>query len=322
MAQIKANGITIEYESFGSASGEAVLLIMGLGSQLIHWPIELCHELVERGYRVVRYDNRDVGLSTKFDTAFPPSKLAIFGPMMVGLRPAAPYSLDDMARDAVGLLDALGIKQAHIAGASMGGMIAQLIAADHPGRVLSLTSIMSTTSNPALPSATPKAAAALMSRPAPAGNLEAIAARSLAIAKTIGSPGFPTEERVIRKRAKEAARRSYCPAGVARQMAASFASGDRRKKLKKIKAPTVVLHGADDPLIPVAAGKDTAAHIPGAELRIIPGMGHDFPVALVKTFADAITAAASRAGNKRDDQDRPVVRRNLRMPPVSKRTMR
>ncbi|HEX7776197.1 MAG TPA: alpha/beta hydrolase [Parvibaculum sp.] len=295
MPQVKANGITIEYESFGPADRETVLLIMGLGGQLTMWPVELCNELVARGYRAIRFDNRDVGLSTKFDAAGMPDMAAIFGAVMAGKAAPAPYSLDDMAKDAVGLLDALGIKKAHIAGASMGGMIAQLVAANHPERVLSLTSIMSTTGNAALPQAKPEVMGLLMA-PAPEGDVEAAIQRGIKVFQTIGSPGFPTDEKILREWFTRDVKRSNYPVGVARQMAAIMSNGDRREKLKKVKAPTVVLHGADDPLVPVDGGKDTAASIAGAELRIVPGMGHDFPIALVKTFADAITAAAARAG--------------------------
>jgi pimeloyl-ACP methyl ester carboxylesterase len=269
---------------------------MGLGGQLTMWPVELCNELVARGYRAIRFDNRDVGLSTKFDAAGMPDMAAIFGALMAGKPATAPYSLDDMAKDAVGLLDALGIQKAHIVGASMGGMIAQLVAANHPERTLSLTSIMSSTGNPALPQAKPEAMEVLMSPAAPAGDIEAIVARGIKAWNTIGSPGYRTDEKTLREWVLRDATRSFYPVGIARQMAAIVANGDRREKLKKVKAPTVVLHGADDPLVPVEGGKDTAASIAGAELRIVPGMGHDFPIALVKTFADAITAAAKRAG--------------------------
>jgi pimeloyl-ACP methyl ester carboxylesterase len=276
-----------------------VLLIIGLGGQLTMWPTELCEELVRRGYRAVRFDNRDVGLSTKFDEAGMPDMAAIFGALMTGAKPAAPYALDDMAADAVGLLDALGVARAHIAGASMGGMIAQLVAANHPERALSLTSIMSTTGNPALPQAKPEAMEVLMSPAAPAGDWEAIAARGIKAWNTIGSPGYRTDEKTLREWVLRDAKRSFYPVGVARQMAAIVANGDRREKLKNIRIPAVVLHGADDSLVPVEGGKDTAASIPGAELRIVPGMGHDFPISLVGTFADAITAAASRASAAR-----------------------
>ena len=295
MPQVKANGIEIEYESFGPADRDAVLLIMGFSAQLTMWPTELCEELVSRGYRVIRFDNRDVGLSAKLEAKGIPDMEKLFGALMTGAAVEAPYSLDDMAADAAGLLDALKIERAHIVGASMGGMIAQLVAANHPEKTLSLTSIMSNTGNPDLPQGSPEAMGALLA-PAPApDDIEAIIARGINTWKVIGSPGYPTDDQQLRQWVMRDAKRSYYPQGVTRQFAAIVANGDRRPKLKTIKAPTVVLHGADDPLVPVAGGKDTADNIPGAELRVIPGMGHDFPLGLVPVFADAIEAAARRA---------------------------
>ena len=295
MPQVKANGIEIEYESFGPADRDAVLLIMGFSAQLTMWPTELCEELVSRGYRVIRFDNRDVGLSAKLEAKGIPDMEKLFGALMTGAAVEAPYSLDDMAADAAGLLDALKIERAHIVGASMGGMIAQLVAANHPEKTLSLTSIMSNTGNPDLPQGSPEARGALLA-PAPApDDIEAIIARGINTWKVIGSPGYPTDDQQLRQWVMRDAKRSYYPQGVTRQFAAIVANGDRRPKLKNIKVPTVVLHGADDPLVPVAGGKDTADNIPGAELRVIPGMGHDFPLGLVPVFADAIEAAARRA---------------------------
>ena len=295
MPQVKANGIEIEYESFGPADRDAVLLIMGFSAQLTMWPTELCEELVSRGYRVIRFDNRDVGLSAKLEAKGIPDMEKLFGALMTGAAVEAPYSLDDMAADAAGLLDALKIERAHIVGASMGGMIAQLVAANHPEKTLSLTSIMSNTGNPDLPQGSPEAMGALLA-PAPApDDIEAIVARGINTWKVIGSPGYPTDDQQLRQWVMRDAKRSYYPQGVTRQFAAIVANGDRRPKLKNIKVPTVVLHGADDPLVPVAGGKDTADNIPGAELRVIPGMGHDFPLGLVPVFADAIEAAARRA---------------------------
>ena len=295
MPQVKANGIHIEYESFGPEDRDTVLLIMGFSAQLTMWPTELCEELATRGYRVIRYDNRDVGLSSKLEDKGIPEMEKLFGALMTGAQVDAPYSLDDMAADAAGLLDALKIEKAHIVGASMGGMIAQLVAANHPEKTLSLTSIMSNTGNPDLPQGSPEAMGALLA-PAPApDDIEAIVARGINTWKTIGSPGYPTDDAQLRQWVMRDAKRSYYPQGVTRQFAAIVSNGDRRPKLKNIKAPTVVLHGADDPLVPVAGGKDTADNIPGAELRVVPGMGHDFPLGLVATFADAIEAAARRA---------------------------
>ncbi|MDO8288092.1 MAG: alpha/beta hydrolase [Parvibaculum sp.] len=294
MAQVQANGITIEYETFGDKSNETVLLIMGLGAQLTMWPVEFCNELVSRGFHVVRFDNRDIGLSTKFEAAGMPDMAAIFGALMSGQPAKSAYTLDDMANDAVGLLSALGIKKAHIVGASMGGMIAQLVAINHPAVTLSLTSIMSTTGNPGLPQAKPEAMAVLMT-PAVAGDIEGAIERGINAWKVIGSPAYPTDDVTLRQWVSRDVNRSLYPLGVARQMAAIVANGDRREKLKKLNVATVVVHGEADPLVPVEGGKDTAANIPGAELRVVPGMGHDFPLGLVQTYADAVSSAVARA---------------------------
>ena len=294
MPQAQANGITIEYERYGDTSAPAVLLIMGLGGQLTVWQDALVHELVKRGYQVVRFDNRDVGLSTKFEEAGIPDMVELMTALAQGKTPQAPYSLDDMAADAVGLLDAIGIDKAHIVGASMGGMIAQLVAVNHPDRALSLVSIMSNTGNPELPQGKPEAMAALTT-PAPAGaDMETLITHSANTWRVIGSPGYPTPDEELRGWMERDIKRSYYPQGIARQMAAIMSNGDRRAKLNKLNLPAIVLHGVDDPLVPLAGGEDTAASIPGAELRAIPGMGHDFPTALVPVFADAIDAAAQR----------------------------
>jgi pimeloyl-ACP methyl ester carboxylesterase len=274
-----------------------MLLIMGNGTQLTAWPAELIEELVKRGYRVVIYDNRDVGLSTKFDRAGVPDAKAVIEAKIAGKPSPLPYTLDDMAKDAVGLLDALGVKKAHVVGVSMGGMIAQLVAADHPEHVLSLTSIMSTSGNPEIPfPADPKA----MAKMPPAdteGDQEATIANAVKVVRVLAGPDYPPDEMRIRKIVVRSMNRSADRAGMARHNIVSAIGlfEDRRAKLKTIKVPTVVVHGAKDPIMSVEGGKDTAANIPGAELRIIPGMGHDLPIPLVGTIADAITAAASRA---------------------------
>ena len=293
MAQVTANGIRIEYERFGPASAPPVLLIMGLGAQLTLWPVELCEALVARGFHVIRYDNRDVGLSSKFDEAGVPELPAVFAAVMSGQDPQVPYKLADMAADAVGLLDALGIGGAHIVGASMGGMIAQLVAATYPDRTLSLTSIMSTTGNPALPPATAEAMGALLSRPQ-GGDIDALVDFGVKTARVIGSPAYPAEEQALRARVRRDVERSFYPAGFARQMAAIYADGDRRARLANVSAPTAVIHGTADPLVPVPGGRDTAASIPGAELIEIEGMGHDLPPPLVERIADAIAGVAMR----------------------------
>ena len=291
MPQIAANGVTLEYETYGNPAHPPLLLIMGLGAQLTLWPIELVDALVARGYRVIRYDNRDIGLSTKFTAAGVPDLPAVMMAMMSGKPPALPYTLTDMADDAAALLTALGIDRAHIVGASMGGMIAQLVAINHADRVASLTSIMSTTGNPTLPPAKPEAMAALMERPTTA-ELTDVLALGLRISRAIGSPGYPAPEDRLRTRIERDFRRSFHPTGAGRQMAAIMADGDRRERLKAVTAPTLVIHGEVDPLVPVEGGKDTAAAIPGATLLTIPGMGHDLPLELVDRIADAIAGVA------------------------------
>ncbi|HMN45085.1 MAG TPA: alpha/beta hydrolase [Povalibacter sp.] len=295
MPQISVNGLAFEYESFGSASRPAVVLIMGLGAQLVRWPLPFCNKLVERGFRVIRFDNRDIGLSAKMDGAPVPELATIVAARMAGLPVRVPYTLDDMAADTVGLMDALQIEKAHIVGASMGGMIAQLVAADHASHVLSLTSIMSTTGNPALPPPTPAASAVLMARAPNPSDLDAYLQHSLNTLRVIGSPGAPFDEAAARERLTTEVKRNYNPAGFGRQLAAVTANGDRREKLRRIRTPTMVIHGTDDPLVPAAGGRDTAENIPGAELRIIPGMGHDLPPQYQDQIVDAIVAIAKRA---------------------------
>ncbi|MFN3573073.1 MAG: alpha/beta fold hydrolase [Phenylobacterium sp.] len=278
MPRAKANGIEIEYETFGRDDAPAVLLINGLGSQMTRWPAPFCEKLVARGFRAIRFDNRDVGLSTWFQS---------------GDR----YTLSDMAADAVGLLDHLKVHRAHIVGVSMGGMIAQTVAIEHPDRVLSLTSIMSATGAPGTLDSTPEAAAVLNTpAPDPAADEEAFVAHGMRNARVIGSPAYPWADAPLRERVLSDMRRAFNPKGVQRQRGAIGASGDRTEKLKTLKVPTVVVHGEADPLVPLAGGQATAAAIPGAELRIIPGMGHDLPEALYDTFIDAIADAAARAG--------------------------
>lgn len=277
MPRAAVNGIEIEYETFGPDDAPAVLLINGLGSQMTRWPVPFCEKLVARGYRAIRFDNRDVGRSTWFAS---------------GDR----YTLSDMAADAVGLLDHLKIDKAHVVGVSMGGMIAQTVAIEHPDRVRSLTSIMSATGAPGTMDATPEAAAVLnQAAPDPTVDEEAFVAHGMKNARTIGSPAYPWSDEALRERVLSEMRRAFNPKGVQRQRGAIGASGDRTEKLAKLDVPTVVLHGEVDPLIPKAGGEATAKAIPGAELRIIPGMGHDLPVALYDTLIDAIVAAAERA---------------------------
>ncbi len=292
MPQITANGIAIEYESHGDPAHPPLLLVMGLGAQLTLWPIELVEALAGRGFHVIRYDNRDIGLTEKFGHAGLPNIRRVALLRLLGLSPRLAYRLADMATDAAELLRALKIEQAHVVGASMGGMIAQLLAVNHPQRVLSLTSVMSTTGNRRLPPPRPAALAALMDR-APAGaTLEQVIPYGIRISRAIGSPAWPAPEQRLTERITRDYRRSFYPEGTARQFAAIVDDGDRRARLRRIKAPTLVIHGLDDPLVPVEGGRDTAAHIPGARLHEIAGMGHDLPLELVETMADLIAGHA------------------------------
>ncbi len=291
MPQVTANGIKIEYEAHGNPAHPPMLLIMGLGMQLIRWPLELVEALVARGYYVIRHDNRDIGLSTHFDEAGKPNLVRIVATKMLGMRPRLAYYLSDMADDAVGLLDALKIDSAHIVGASMGGMIAQHIAARYPQRTRTLTSVMSTTGKRGLPRATPEAMAVLTKRPLKA-DLATILEFGVKAARAVGSPAYPAPEARLRERTKLDFHRSFHPVGALRQMAAIVADGDRREMLGKITAPTLVIHGLADPLVPVEAGKDTAANIRGAKLHLIPGMGHDLPLELVDEIVGKIAEVA------------------------------
>jgi len=293
MSNIRANGINIEYEEFGNRGGRPLLLIMGLGAQMILWHEEFCRQLAGRGHRVIRFDNRDVGKSSWFDQLGVPDVTAAVGAALMRQPVKAPYFLRDMAADAVGLLDALHIDKAHIVGASMGGMIAQSVAIEFPSRVLTLTSIMSSTGNPELPPATPTAMGVLLAPP-PTTREEAID-RSVTVFRTIGSPGFPFDEDDIRTRAALSFDRGFNPAGTVRQLVAILASGSRKDALKAVHAPALVIHGKDDPLVPFPAGQDTAAAIRGAELLAIDGMGHDLPRAVWPRLIDAISALTARA---------------------------
>lgn len=294
MPKAITNGVEIEWEARGDPAAPAVLLIMGLGAQMTAWPEEFMAALVAHGLRVIRFDNRDVGLSTKFDAAGMPNLPAIGAALMAGRTPDIAYALEDMAADAVAVLDAAEVERAHVVGASMGGMIAQLVATEHPERVLTLTSIMSTTGNPALPRATAEANAVLMTRPT-GSDIESLVAHGVKSAKVIGSPGYPVDEAVLAQRIRASAERMHYVPGFARQMAAIMANGDRRPRLAGIVAPTLVIHGADDPLVPVEGGRDTARSIPGAALIELPGMGHDLPAALIGRITDAIAGHARRA---------------------------
>lgn len=275
MSRVKANGIEIEYETFGDPSGRPLLLIIGLGAQMIHWDDDLCKDLAERGHYVIRFDNRDAGLSTKFEAAGVPDLMKIFGKLMGGEKITPPYTLEDMADDAAGLLDALKIEKAHICGMSMGGMIAQTLVIRHPSRVLSLTSIYSTTGNPEVPQPTPEVTGLLITPPPQerGANIE----HMVHVFKTIAGTGFPFDEPWTRKIMAESYDRSFYPQGLGRQLVAVVTQENRVPALASVKVPTLVIHGTADPLIPVEGGKDTARAISGAQLMLIEGMGHDLP---------------------------------------------
>jgi pimeloyl-ACP methyl ester carboxylesterase len=293
MTSVAANGIEIEYDTFGKPQDPTLLLIMGFGMQLVAWPEVFCQGLADKGFHVVRFDNRDVGLSSKIEGGPPVAVQDILIKAATGKPVEVPYALADMARDAIGLLDGIGVGRAHIVGASMGGMIAQIIAAEYPQRATSLVSIMSTSSDPSLPQAKPEVMGALL---APrATEREGAINQSLGIARVIGSPGFPTPEAELRARIERSFDRCFYPAGLSRQFAAIVASGNRTEMLKRIRVPTLVIHGADDPLVPVEGGKHTAATVPGAKLEIVPGMGHDLAAGLWPILIEMITAHCKAA---------------------------
>ncbi|WP_237151861.1 alpha/beta fold hydrolase [Oryzibacter oryziterrae] len=292
----KINAVELAWDSFGREEDPAILLIAGLGTQMIRWAEPFCGYLAGLGYRVIRFDNRDAGASTHFGAAPPLDLGQLVSDLSAGRRPQLPYSLADMADDAIGLLDALDIRQAHVVGRSMGGMIAQILASEHAERVLSLTSIMSSTGNPDLPQATPEVMAMMM-RPAPdpATDPDGFLAVRLAFARCIAGSGFPFDVALHRDLLLEEARRGHDPSGVVRQIGAMVTAGDRRNRLAAILAPTLVIHGTDDPLIPPACGEDTARSIPGSTYLPIEGMGHDIPEGAYRTVADGIDANARRA---------------------------
>ncbi len=288
MARAQANGLELEYDTFGDPDHPPLVLVMGLGAQMITWEDGFCELLAGRGFFVVRYDNRDVGLSTWLDELPAPDLAALAG----GDLTSAPYRLSDLADDAVGLFDALGIARAHVVGASMGGMIVQQLAIDHPDRLLSVTSIMSTTGDPAVGRAEPWALA-LLTRP-PATTREQALADSVDGYRRLGSPGYPDDEAFLLAKAALHYDRARHPVGTLRHAAAVLASGDRTPGLRSVRLPALVVHGDADPLIDVSGGKATAEAIPDAELLVIPGMGHNLPRAVWPTLVSAIAGLAGQ----------------------------
>jgi len=292
MPTLTANGIRIAFDTAGDAKSTPVLLVHGVGMQLTSWPDEFVDGLVELGFYVIRFDHRDCGLSTKFDRAGKPNLVWSWLKSRFRLPVKPAYHLDDMAEDALGVLSALGIARAHLVGVSMGGMVAQILAARHPQRVLSLTSIMSSSGKRGLPGPSPAVRQALLRRPANPNEVESIIDAAVGLQQAIGSPAYPTPEKQLRRRAARALRRCYCPAGVTRQMLAITGAPERSSLLRAISAPTLVIHGAADPLVPLACGEDTAAQIPGARLEVIQGMGHDLPSQLNERMLALIDANA------------------------------
>jgi pimeloyl-ACP methyl ester carboxylesterase len=285
----KVGELDICYETFGSRDAPALLLVMGLGTQMIGWHEAFCQALAARGFHVIRYDNRDIGRSTHLRQYRPPT----IKQLLLRDKSAAPYSLADMADDGIGLLDHLGIERAHVAGASMGGMIAQTMAARHPDRVLSLASIMSNTGHRW--KGTPGLRVYPMFIRRPADNREGAIESTISTFRLIGSPGFPFEEDELRRVAQLSYERGYNPAGTARQLAAILAAGDRVQELRRITAPTVVIHGTRDRLVRPSGGRETVRAIAGAQLVEIDGMGHDLPPGAWDRIIDAIVANAQRA---------------------------
>jgi pimeloyl-ACP methyl ester carboxylesterase len=298
MPRVQLPPVEIEYESFGDAGAPAVLLIAGLGTQMIRWAAPFCESFAARGFRVIRYDNRDAGLSTHFSEVPLPDLGAFLAALGQAKRPEIPYNLSDMAKDALGLLDALGIAKAHVVGRSMGGMIAQLIAAEYPERVLTLTSISSTTGNPSLPQASSEAMAAMRApTPNPNEDEAGFLAHALRIARVNAGSRFPFDEEFIRAQARTEARRAFDPLAAVRQHMAIAADGDRRERLRRIVAPTLVIHGEDDRLLPWRAGEGTAASISGAVFKKIPGMGHEIPPGFYEECVELIAAHALARAN-------------------------
>jgi pimeloyl-ACP methyl ester carboxylesterase len=293
MPRIKANNLTIEFETFGEPDAKPLLLVMGLGAQMIAWDENFCQQLADAGHFVIRYDNRDVGLSTYFDDHGVPDFKELAVELMTKGSVEVPYTLDDMAMDGISLLDELGIEQAHICGASLGGMIVQAMAINHGNRILSMTSIMSTTGNPDLPPAHPEAMEALTSERA--DDPQHAMNRAVEVSKIIGSTGFERDEERIRTKALESYDRAYYPDGVTRQMAAVMAHGDRRPGLNQLQLPCLVIHGDIDPLVPVTGAHDTHQNVPGAELMIIEGMGHDMPKGAWHQIVEGITSLTHQA---------------------------
>ena len=293
MPTLKANGITIAYETSGTPGAPPMVLVMGLGMPLVFWPDPFVDGLVQAGHFVLRLDNRDCGLSQRIEGGpHTPIPVAMARSIM-GIAVHAPYTIADMAADVIGLLDALKIRKAHVVGASLGGMVAQVLAARWPDRVLSLTSIMSGSGNPFVSVARPRALSAILHRPERPDDAESVTGYLVHVMNVIGSSAYPADPARLRAQCAKAARRGYDSHGIARQMLAMLSSGDRRAELATIRVPTLVVHGMDDPLIPKSAGREVARIIPGATLLEFEGMGHDLPAEFIPAIVAAIAKLAS-----------------------------
>ncbi len=290
MTRIRANGLEIEVDDRGPAGAEPVLLVMGLGMQLTAWPEPFVAGLAGHGLRVVRFDNRDIGLSSRLEAWGRPNVIAAAMKFTLRLPVRSAYSLDDMADDTVGVLDALAIDRAHLVGVSMGGMISQIVAARRPERIASFTCIMSTSGARHLPGPPSRVRRVMMAAPRGRAALDRIVDHQVEVMRAIGSPGFPTPPEQLRAGLRLNVERSHSPVGTARQLVAIIAGGDRSRLLRTIRVPTLVLHGADDPLVPVAAAHDLADKIPGARLQVIEGMGHDLAPGLIPLLLAPILA--------------------------------
>lgn len=290
--RLRANGLEFAYDTFGDPAAPAILLIMGLGAQMISWPEPFCEQLAASGFHVIRFDNRDIGRSTKLTHQGVPDIAGMLANVSAGRIPNAPYLLADMAQDAVSILDALGISSAHIVGASMGGAIGQEVAMLHSNRVRTLTSIMSTSGDPSLPPPEPQAMAVLSS-PTPT-DLDGYTSHYKKLMKVLRGPGFPADEALDEVRARRAHSRGISPAGVARQFAAILASGSRKERLASLSVPTLVIHGRNDPLVPLACGIDVARAVPGAEMLTVERMGHALALSTWPPIIEAISNHANR----------------------------
>lgn len=296
MPSLKTGDFSLHYEISGAENAENIVLISGIGTQLTWWSDSFVEALVNRGFRVFRADNRDVGHSDAYDHLGIPNIQSLVSDRIAGRPLQPPYRLEDMASDIAALIDGVGLGRAHVVGGSMGGMIAQLLSLNHPEKVASLVSIMSTTGNPGLPAATPAAQAVLLRpRPSPQTDREGYLQASVEAALALGSPDYPEDAERLRANAAAALDRSYRPAGFARHYAAIISATDRRDRLQSLTIPAAVIHGSVDPLVRPEAGRDTAANIPGAEYVEFKGMGHNIPTALEGEIADVIARTAARA---------------------------